>query len=166
MATLIELDERGLIHKLDAGLSWRQQENRLFYAFPKAQKWMLEALPLEISQHDLEIAPLEQLDAFLCLYCAGDELEFERQFHALRHIDKGVWELKTADLRLFGWFAVKNCFVCTNGNMAYRVKLHKLYSAYRDEAVRLRDQLNLNEPKFVTGDNPNDVISNFRFPTS
>ena len=84
MATLIELDERGLIHKLDAGLSWRQQENRLFYAFPKAQKWMLEALPLEISQHDLEIAPLEQLDAFLCLYCAGDELEFERQFRGGR----------------------------------------------------------------------------------
>lgn len=166
MATLIHLAQQNQVYKFEASLGWREQEERRIYVFPEARAWMEQVLPGEASNWNLELSPLEQLDDFLTHYCAGRELMFGRQFHPLRHIDRGIWELKTADVRLFGWFHAKDCFVCTQGNTAYNVKEYNLYAGYRDGAVRLRGQLDLDEPKFVTGDDPNDVISAFCFPPS
>lgn len=164
MATLIHLAQQNQVFKFDAALSWREQEERRIYVFPSVKAWMAETLPGEVSGWDIESSPLEQLDIFLVKYCSGKELMFEREVRPLRHIDKGIWELKTADLRMFGWFHAKDCFVCTHANTAHNIKTHGLYAGYRDNAVWLRDQLDLDDPKFVLGDDPNDVISAFSYP--
>ena len=164
MATLLHLAGQNRLSKLDAALGRDQQEWRRIYALPQARKWMEGVLPTLESELGLEISPIEQLDAFLTNYCAGDTLMYGRQFRPLRHIDAGVWELKTPDLRLFGWFHAKDCFICSDCDDATKVKKHHLYAGYRDQAVRLRDQLDLDEPKFLSGDDPNDVISAFCFP--
>lgn len=164
MATLIHLTEQNQLLKLDAALSWREQEERRIYVSPRARDWMEQTLPCEVSDRGLETSPLEQLDQFLVNYCSGRELTYERQFRPINHIDNGAWELKTADVRLFGWFAAKDCFVCTAGDTKFRVKTIGLVPGYRDEVVRFRDALALDEPKFVTGDDPHDVISAFSFP--
>lgn len=166
MATLIHLTLQNQVFKLEAGLSWREQEDRRIYVFPTVRDWLTNTLPTEASSWNIELSPIEQLDDFLIEFCAGRELMFERQFNPIRHIDNGVWELKMADVRLFGWFHVKDCFICTFGNLAEKVKLHNLYSGYRDQSVLLRNQLALDDPKFVPGENPNDVISAFRYPPS
>lgn len=165
MATLIHLAEKGLVHKLDAALSWREQEERRIYVLQQAREWLEQKLPSAISGWQLEVSPLEQVDNFLAAYCSGKELMYERQFRPLRHLSAGVWELKTADVRLFGWFHTKDCFVCTAGDTAHRVKEHNLYAGYRNDAVRLRDELDLDEPKFIPGDDPNDVVSAFAHPS-
>ena len=121
-------------------------------------------LPNLESRFGSEIAPIEQLDDFLGSYCAGEVLMFERQFRPLVHIDKGIWELKTIDLRLFGWFHRRDCFVCSAVDDATRVKSIPLYSGYRDQAVHDRSTLDLDEPKFISGDDPNDVVSAFSYP--
>lgn len=164
MATLIHLAQQNQLIKLEAALSWREQEDRRIYLFPKAKDWMEQTLPGEVSDRGLETSPLEQLDEFMTHYCSGRELTYERQFRPINHIDNGIWELKTADVRLFGWFAAKDCFICTAGDTKYRILEYRLVPGYRDEAVRFRDALDLDEPKFVTGDDPNDVISAFSFP--
>ena len=166
MATLIHLAQQDQVIKVDAALSWREQEERRIYVLPSVAVWMADTLPGEVSGWNIESSPLEQLDNFLRKYCAGKELMFEREVRPMRHIDNGIWELKTPDIRLFGWFHAKDCFICTHGNTAHNTKANNLYAGYRDNAVWLRGQLDLDDPKFVPGDDPNDVISAFCYPTS
>jgi hypothetical protein len=164
MATLLDLERRGDVAKLDAALAPGQQEWRRIYVRPRVETWMANVLPGLPSALGLEVSPIEQLDAFLEIYCSGDSIMYERQFKPLRHIDSGVWELKMPDLRMFGWFHVRDCFVCTDCDCATRVKSHQLYSGYRDQAVRFRDSLDLDDPKFIVGDDPNAVVSAFCYP--
>lgn len=166
MATLLDRVREGRLAKLEPVLSWRQQEARLIYVSPRAQDWMTNKLIDEVSDRILETSPLEQLDEFINTYCAGGQLTFERQFRPIRHISDGIWELKTPDVRLFGWFAARDVFVCSAGDTKYRVKKYNLVAGYRDEAVRARLNLNLNEPSFVAGEDPHAVISAFCLPPS
>ena len=114
MATLLHLAEQNRVFKLDAALPRGGQEWRRIYVLPEARSWMEGVLPTLESELGLEISPIEQLDAFLTAYCSGETLMYERQFRPVRHIAAGIWEMKTPDLRLFGWFQDKDCFVCTD----------------------------------------------------
>ena len=150
--------------KFDASLPPHQQEFREFYAGPRLVKWMGDVLPSLGSTWKIELSPLEQLDAFMAVYASGDTLTYQYSFKPLTNLGDGIWQLKTADLRMFGWFHVQDCFVGGVGDTADRIKLHGLYAGYVGEAVRFRDALDLDEPKFVPGDNPNAVVSNFDYP--
>lgn len=164
MATLLHLAQQGQVVKLDAAMDHTQQECRRIYILPRVQTWMENVLPGLESDWGSEITPLEQLAAFLVTYCSGDTLMFDRQFKPLRHVDNGVWELKTTELRLFGWFHIRDWFVCTDCDSATRVKRLNMYAGYRDQCVRFRDGLDLDKPKFVAGDDPNAVVSAFCYP--
>lgn len=165
MSTLLDLVEQGRLLRFDPELPPRQQEERLVYLFPRVKQKTEELLPGLESDFEHEISPEEQLYAFLADFCAGETLEFDRQFHVLHHHERGVWEMKTRDLRLFGWFYRQDCFVWTNLDLKRRLlAVRGLVSGYRDEAVRDRDALPLVGSKYVEGDRPNDVVSNFRFP--
>lgn len=164
MATLVHLadQERLIIYR--APLRRDQLPDRMFYLLPTALKWMQEKLPGLNTWFENEVSPLEQVDLFLTKFCAGDTLTFERQFHSVHHVDDGIWELKTIDVRMFGWFHARDRFVCTNGGDATVIKSHGLVPGFRDEAVRLRTDLDLDEPKFVKGNDPNEVVSAFSYP--
>ena len=164
MATIAELVDAGSLFKLDPVLEPNKQEFRIVYTSPRLKDWLLTELPMLASSWDIETTPSEQLDALIAVYASGEPLTFERQFNPINPIGEGVWELKTADLRILGWFAVQDCFVGVVGDTAERVKRHGLYAGYRGEAVRFREALPLDEPKFVEGDDPDAVVSNFTFP--
>jgi len=164
MATLLDLGTQGVVVPFAPTLAPGRMPMRLLYLFPRAVTWMDTVLPDLTSRFGSEIVPIEQLDDFLGVYCSGDVLMYERQFKPLQHIDKGIWELKTVDLRLFGWFHKRDCFICSAADDATRVKGIPLYSGYRDQAVHDRDMLDLDEPKFILGDDPNDVVSAFCYP--
>lgn len=159
MATTLELVNSGALIKVHPVLGLRELEMRCIYLLPRAEKWLLEALPEIDSNWRIEETPSEQLDALTYEFCSGAALPINRRFKALVHLGDGVWELKTADLRLFGWFTQKDHFVVSDCDAAQRVKESNLYKGYCEQAVRFRNALDLNEPKFVTGDNPDDVIS-------
>jgi hypothetical protein len=79
------------------------------------------------------------------------------------HLRDGIWELKTPDLRLFGWFHVKDCFICGALDTAFNVKNSNLYKGYANEVGHFRDELPLDEPKYLTGDDPSNVVTNYDF---
>jgi hypothetical protein len=164
MPTVAELNRDGAIHRYDPELPANRQEDRCLYASTRLKDWIEKPLPTLGSSWDIDTSPLEQFDSFISDFAAGEPLVFRRQFSALRPIGNGVWELKTADLRIFGWFANKDCFIGVVADHAQRVKDHGLYAGYRDEVVRFRNELQLDEPKFVPGEDPNAVISNFNYP--
>lgn len=63
-----------------------------------------------------------------------------RDFRVLRHEARPARELKTPDLRVFGWLAKRDCFIAAFGDWADKVKDHGLYRGYRLEIRRLRRQ--------------------------
>lgn len=116
------------------------------------------------SNWNLEISPGQQLDDFLINYCLGEPLTYRHQFKPLRYRKDGVWELKTADVRVFGWFAQIDQFVAVVADTAWRIKEHGLYAGYAGDVDRFRDAIDLDPPKFVPGKDPKDVVSNFTSP--
>lgn len=141
--------------ELDVGL----QHERLLYGSPSFIDWLRETLPHLPMDRDGALDPLEQVDDLFFQYAAGWPLRIGRQFHQLRPLDCGVWMLKTNDVRLFGWFVLRDCFVAVHGDTARRVKDHDLYGGYVGSVVRFRDALPLDPPELVTGGNPYDVVS-------
>lgn len=161
MATLAELVADGSLVKLDPGLEQDELEFRVILMLPRAQEWIENVLPTLSSTWNIEVSPTEQLVGLVADFASGLELTPGEKFHPIRPTDRNVWELKTADLRIFGWFAKKDCFVCVSIENADRLKqMPGLYGGYRDEVVRYRDLLALDEPKCVQGVNIHDVLSN------
>jgi hypothetical protein len=164
MATVVELARAGVLSKIDPALEANEQEWRSIYVLPRCRSRIENDLPNWTSDWKVEETPLQQLDALAEVFCSGVALTFGRRFKPLRPTENGIWELKTADLRIFGWFAARDCFIGGALDLTFNVKNHGLYTGYVGEVVRHRDLLDLNEPKFVPGDNPNDVVSNYDYP--
>lgn len=164
MATLIQLANTGRLFKLDPQLEVNEQEWRMIYASPHLKNWIENDLPGHVSTWRVEVDPVQQLDALVEEFCSGTTLCFGHRFKPLQRVKGGIWELKTPDLRLFGWFHIKDCFVGWRAEHADHVKKHNLYNGIASEAARFRDQLDLDEPKFVQGDDPNAVVSNYNYP--
>src|SRR5437762_2711619 len=161
MATLLELDRRGELFKLDA-LEAGEQEFREFYASPILHGWIRDVLPNMVSSWGIELSPLDQFTAMSEVYCAGERLMFDTQFKPLTHIVDGVWQLKTDDLRIFGWFPRKDCFIGVVADDATRIKESNLYFGYANVTTkRFLEALDLDEPKYITGKDPHAVVSHF-----
>lgn len=159
MATILNLAVSGEIIKVDPGLGLREMEMRRIFILPRVERWFLEDLPSTNSSWNIEVTPSEQLDALFYEFCSGQPLQIGKRFKSLIHLGDGVWQLKTADLRLFGWFAHKDCFIASDCDDADKIKRMKLYKPYCEQSVRFRCALNLDEPKFIVGDDPNYAVS-------
>jgi hypothetical protein len=162
MATISTLaaDEIFVV-KLDAQLRGRQQEDRLIYLTRSVADCLQNDVPGWTSAWNIDESPLEQLDALFAEFVAGEPLEYGTRFKKLRPRGNGIWELKTADVRIIGWFAHRDCFVAARIVEAHLVKAYNLYRALVDEVIRIRDGLRYDEPKFVLGDEAGDVVSDY-----
>lgn len=164
MATPLVLDSRGVLFKLDV-LDINVQEFREIYASPTLHEWIEQVLPSLSSELGIELSPSEQVVALAEIFCGGERLSYGRQFKPLTHITDGVWELKTPDVRIFGWFHRKDCFVGAVADDATRIKKIGLYYGYANVTTKdFRNALDLDIPKFVPGDDPHAVVSNFDYP--
>jgi hypothetical protein len=164
MATILELVNTGKLEKYDPELEYDEQEERYVYFLPSVLVRMLDELPTYVSNWKLEDSPQTQFDQLMEVFCSGEPLTFDWMFKPLKHRQEGVWELKTPDLRLFGWFPVKDCFIVGAVDTAFNIKSYNLYEGHANVVAHLRNQLELNEPKFISGKEPYDVVSNFDFP--
>ena len=164
MSTILESAELGALVRLDPALEPNELEWRIVYVLPHMLPQLQNDLPAYVSQWRVESSPLQQFDAMLEVFCSGETLTFDRMFKPLTHIQDGIWELKTPDLRLFGWFPIKDCFVMGAMDTAFKVRTHNLYVGYANVVAYRRNQLSLDAPKFIPGTDPNDVVSNYDFP--
>lgn len=164
MATLRDLESANLLFRVDPQLDPLRQEERLIHIDGRVKQWIEQALPSAESVWPIETSPLEQLAILMETFCSGEPLEVGRGFHILHPPRHGVWELKTPDLRLFGWFHRRDCFIAGAIDLADRIKQFNLYAGYVNQTVRLRASLQLDPPEFIASSNPNDVVSNYHFP--
>jgi hypothetical protein len=165
MATLLDLTRRASppVHRLDPEFVDGTQEFRCIVCSPRLRTWIEQDLPALKSALGLELSPLEQFFALVQTFCSDEPLTYGEQFKPLYSRGRGVWELRTQDVRVFGWFPIKDHFVGVAGNDATFIKEHDLYEGYIGEVVRFREGLDLDEPKFIPGEEARDVVSNYNF---
>jgi hypothetical protein len=153
MATLdILLMRQALVRIL---VPTREAKLRWIYGFPAFQSWLATDLP-NLTAGRLKAAdpPGEQVDNILYRWITGKEIIYSRQFQDLMPMVDEVWEMKTADIRIFGWMYQPRKFIAVFGDYADLYKGKNKTRSYEDARRRVkaeRTALDLDEPKFVTG---------------
>lgn len=161
MATIHTLASSGRVVRVELDLRPNEFEDRFIYLSEPAHVWMRDTLPtLASSSVDADMSPQEQVFFRFKTFIIGQPIKHWRMMHVMLPDHEGVWELKTLDVRMFGWFPERDHFVIARADSMERCKTHGLYAGYRNETVWYRDELNLNEPNFVLGGDLDDVISN------
>jgi len=82
-------------------------------------------------------------------------MSYGPMFHDMDPSSDQVWELKTADLRIFGWMYRPREFIAVCGGFADDYKLPTKTKNYADDrraVVEARNALPLDDPKYATGD--------------
>lgn len=127
------------LEPLKIELGFREQAWRILYTSPELREFLTEIVRGDPpTRWEADLTPKEQLFDLFRTFIVGEKLRSDEQFHVMRPDEHAVWELKTPDLRIFGWFLAQDQFAGIYGNWAEDVKAHGLYPGYRDEIVRRR----------------------------
>ena len=160
ISTIEELVAAGAISRIEVALNGREQSQRLLFGTPDFIEWLRRLINGAGPENSVgQATAAEQVDQLFHLYLSGAPLIHTRQFRYIRAEDYAVWELKTPDVRIFGWFMKRDCFVCVFGDWADKVKDHDLYRGYRIAIRRIRRQLDIDNTLCVQGVDPGDVLS-------
>jgi len=156
MATAADLYKVGTLEKVDPNdiLETWEQPHRAIYLTPRAGKWLEDDLTALKTDGVISGAnsPKDQVYDLFYNFISGTNLAQDSWFpKPLRRSQKSVWELRTPDLRLFGWFWRKGIFVISAINTATNIKDSDLYEGYKDQCVFDRSKLDLDPPKYISG---------------
>jgi len=155
MATL---DNIPTATKLTVPLGRGEFNVREFYALPAFMNDLRNVIPaLQAGRLNAPLSPIQQLDDILHRWIIGKPMRYGRWLKDLSPQGSETWELKTADLRIFGWIYRPRIFVGAfvgytddykrQGNRPAR----ESYDDARDRVIGIRDRLDLDQPKFATG---------------
>lgn len=135
---------------------------RKVYVTPSFAQWVGHDLSAVVASDLSQASPRSQLNSELEAFCIGRVLVMPLDFHCLEPSSSCVWQLKTPDLRLFGWFIKKDWIILHRGEDANR--LHGIgfaaYASYIKSTVEFRNALSPALPGPIYGVRPGDVISN------
>ena len=107
-----------------------------------------------------DIAPRQQAASILKQYITGKPFVGSRMFKRLSPLSDDVWELRTPDLRFFGWIPRKDVFLAVRGDLFVNLKNDAtLYEKHRIATKAVRASINHDEPKYLRGAKENDIVS-------
>lgn len=156
MATIITLSgDDGPLTELAVPLGRRETKRRLIYAGQEFMHWLRNEVPnLERGRLRADDTPQEQLDQILHKWISGRDVVYGRMFKDLMPISDEVWEMKTADIRIFGWMCEPRKFVAVFGDYAdhYKLRSSRSYEVAKRKVIKFRECLDLDEPKIANGD--------------
>jgi hypothetical protein len=133
---------------------------RYLYASARFLSWMTGDMP-KITPQFKESDPVKvQLASEFFGFCDGLGLALGSDIRCLRPLTLSVWELKTPDIRLFGWFPEKNYFIVHDGAAKANLEKDSDYQPFVDEVVRFRNTLTGFLPTHITEGKMRHVVSN------
>ena len=155
MATLHRLLESNILDEIVVPLEDGEFPSRWFYCFPEFRRWMNEELPkLKTGRLKSTESPREQFDNILYRWTSGKTIKYDKVFKDLMPRRDEVWEMKTVDLRLFGWMCQPRKYIAVFGDYADLYKSPSMKASYGtalSRVLRARARLNLDEPKYCSG---------------
>jgi hypothetical protein len=161
MATIAELALAGDLIQIDVPLEQGELSWRRIFATPAFVEWLDKVLPtLESTTIGADSEPHEQIDAVFHDYVIGEHMVIGKKFKRLKYNpDLSVWELKTSDVRVFGWVPAKDVFICAYGDLKDEIELKNAYGKYIAQTHFARTQMNLDDPKVIESKEYYDVLS-------
>jgi hypothetical protein len=155
MATIHSLAAAGGPLTLIAVPLGRAQPLRSIYGLSRFTNWMTNTLPnLQAGRLKGKETPQQQLDFRLFQWIAGKPIVYSRMFNDLMPHTDEVWEMKTLDVRVFGWMYRPLTFVAVFGDYAdlYKGKTAtRSYETAKADVIAARARLDLDLPKFTGG---------------
>ncbi|MFK5599940.1 hypothetical protein ACFZ8E_23530 [Methylobacterium sp. HMF5984] len=142
MATISDLTRAGVLHPVGGSKGTKKGKTRRFYATDAALDWIVGVSRNSPSSPEgYDETPKLQLYNLLKAYTSGDPLVFDQEFHPMRPGDKKIWELKTIEMRIFGFFSDVDEFVAVVIDYKWRIKLYSLSEGYKNEVETFRYHL-------------------------
>jgi hypothetical protein len=153
MATLEELESRKLLYRFrPKRLKRHEFEDRQLWFFPEVVQWLLNDLPKLGAFYPENQAPYLQANVLMKSFVLGAEFVEKTMFWKMRPYRDDVFELKSADIRFFGWFVKPKVFVVACFEVFENVHAEPgVHDRYRDEVIRKRSLLPLDDPKYIKG---------------
>ena|ERR1700731_3781103 len=158
MATLEHLAATDKLLKHEPDLDDHELPERIAYFAPDFDGWLDTVLRPMQAQRGRDLTPFEQAEQILYEFVIGRPMAYSVDYRKLEPLTVHVWELKTPDVRLFGWFCRKAVIVLVCGTLKENVKKFKDYAPFIETVVNFRDALDLDAPKAITGVVHHDVL--------
>ena len=156
MATIDILIKEGHLVHYEPDVSGRRQTFRLIYMTPHFQDWMADNLSLRRASKQTGEEPYYQLVGRFDDFCMGENFVLHRMFKNLEPKDRGIWEIKTPDVRVFGFFTEKDCFIAICGGLKSAYRTNASYKKPIGSVGVERQKLQL---PWISGERIDDVIS-------
>ena len=135
----------------------RECQPRELYYSPDFRKWARDVLPTiqRTAAYATHESPREEVAVILGRFAVGARLIVEPNedtpgdIKRLHPPENSIWELKTGDMRIFGWFHAHDCFVANTGGDATTIKANRVYDRHIGDALDFLAQSGL---KALEGD--------------
>jgi hypothetical protein len=147
------------LEPFEAELFVWEQPHRVVYGSSEFVRWYSDDLPQIPSRVGADADPIDQVSGLLHSFVAGDPLDSPRQFRMLTPNNDHVWELKTIDIRIFGWFVRRDMFIAVCGEEKELLEDHGLYPYLCDAVTRFRTLHGVEAANIVRGKEYRDVLS-------
>jgi hypothetical protein len=154
MATIATLVGRQSLFKIEAVLGPNEGcPIREIYGVPDVRHWIANVLPQLPTEAGTSRSPMEEFDDLLFNFISSEgRLRYGKMFKDLIPASEELWELKTWQLRIFGWFYRKDCFIAVHPDQTVRVKgKSEGYRNAINKVKQVRMAIDLDEPKYVGG---------------
>jgi hypothetical protein len=150
-------DKIATLTRIQVPLRRHEFDERWFYAMPSLVRFLEEILPsAQTGVLGATESPAAQMDTLLRKWNAGRPMAYGRAFSNLKPTGRAVWEMKTADLRIFGWVYRPKVFIAAFAGLADDYKPQngnppkESYDDARERVIWIREKLELTPPAFMT----------------
>ncbi|MBD8665314.1 hypothetical protein IFT59_18905 [Rhizobium sp. CFBP 8752] len=160
MATLDELVANRVLLRERIKLGRKEFDDRKLYVSPEFRLWLRGTVPHLEPFYETNIKPRMQAYELIKSFIIGRPFRGSRLFKRMSPRSDDIYELRTPDLRFFGWFPAVDVFLAVKGDDFETLKLDaSLYEKHRLETRAFRNDLDLNDPKYNAGAGEHNVVS-------
>jgi hypothetical protein len=161
MSTIANLLTKGRLKPVNLGLLDDELPERGLLGTSRLFDFLEHELPGVASQ-DVSLSALEQVANLFGRYLRDRPLVLSSPISPIRHLERAIWELKTLDVRVFGWFASKDTMIIDAGCDVKLLKSGKLnYSGFINQTEYVRKTLGFAPADYIQGTQPHDILTNY-----
>jgi hypothetical protein len=157
MPTAQTLAHEGVLVAVDPEdlLDQGELPERQLFLMPRVAVWIEEYLEgLESDgYYDGSLTPEQQLFRLFKNFVSGKNLlDPDLPPKQMRPRPCPIWELRTADLRIFGWFCQHGTFLASAIETKAKCLEHNLYPGFKNQCYSDVASLDLDDPKYLMGE--------------
>ena len=130
---------------------------RALYATPELVDWLDGVLRQDSAPRRSDLTGYEQVEQLVYEFTVGHRLGYQ-EIKKLMPPSQNVWEARTADVRLFGFFHRKAIFVAVKGETKNRLRFSERYLRFIEETLRFIGSCGLDEPVCMAENDLNALL--------